>query len=139
MIDRINAYLNFNGQGADALALYQRALGGELVEHMVWADMPGQEVAPEMAQRIMHATLQVDGFQINVSDVPPHWPLTEGNRFSVMVQFTQVDELEAAFATLAEGGKVDMPLENTFWGARFGKVTDRFGVSWLFNCQLQQG
>ena len=38
------------------------------------------------------------------------------------------------FAALAEGGKVTMELQDMFWGAYFGSLTDKFGVQWMVNC-----
>ena len=38
------------------------------------------------------------------------------------------------FQTLAEGGKVEVPLQDMFWGACFGSLKDRYGVQWMFNC-----
>ena len=39
---------------------------------------------------------------------------------------------------LADGGKVDYPIHDTFWGARFGLVTHRYGTYWQLNCEKKQ-
>jgi PhnB protein len=46
-------------------------------------------------------------------------------------------ETERLFHGLAAGGTVDMPLQDMFWGAYFGSLTDPFGVHWMFNCSAK--
>lgn len=135
MITEIAPYLNFAGQASDAIELYKKALGAELVEHMTWGDMPGEGVPPEMAKGIMHACLKVGTQQLFLSDLPPQMELQRGTGASVLLQFDDPAKLDAVFAVLAEGGEITMPLEDTFWNARFGGLKDRFGVSWMLNCQ----
>ena len=131
-------YLNFDGNAAEAIELYTAALGASVAELMHWKDMPGEEVPPEMAGRIMHCRLDVGGGHVFLSDLPPHMALKRGSDTSVLLEFDDPDALDRAFAALSEGGSVPMPLENTFWQARFGKVIDRFGIGWMMNCQLPQ-
>jgi PhnB protein len=52
------------------------------------------------------------------------------------VDVENADRLNKVFEKMSEGGKVSMPLQDTFWGARFGMLQDKFGVNWMFNCQL---
>lgn len=133
----IAAYLNFDGDAADALDLYHRVLGGEIEERMHWMDMPG-DVPPEMADRLMHSTLKVGSQRLHLSDPPPNVAITRGNAVTVLLQFEDPAELDRVFAALSEGGEVTMPVEDTFWGARFGECTDRFGTRWAMNAQLPQ-
>lgn len=136
MIQNTCPYLNFAGDAADAIEFYVSALGAEVASLMRWSDMPGQDVPPALAKRVMHAELKIGGGQIMLSDAPPDWDLDVGNNSSVMVACTDPAELDRMFDALAEGGKVLMAVENTFWGARYGHVRDRFGVLWMFNCPL---
>jgi PhnB protein len=57
----------------------------------------------------------------------------------VSVNCTDVAEMEKQFSALAVGGQVRMPLADQFWGARFGMLTDAFGINWMFNCELKKG
>jgi PhnB protein len=135
MITETAAYLNFTGDCAEAIALYQRVLGAELTEHMTWGDMPG-DVPEDMAARVMHAQLTVGKHVFYVSDLPPGRELPAGpNRCSVLMQFDDPDHLDRVFAGLAEDGEATSPPEDTFWNARFGICVDRFGVTWMMNCQ----
>ena len=67
---------------------------------------------------------------------PQGMPITVGNNVWVNQDCKSVDEIERLFAALARGGKDVMPLADQFWGARFGMLTDKFGITWMFNCPL---
>lgn len=136
MIQNTCPYLNFAGDAADAIEFYVSALGAEVVSVMRWSDMPGKEMPPALARLVMHAELKIGGGQIMLSDAPPDWKLEAGNNASVMLACTDPDELDRMFDALAKGGRVLMPVENTFWGARYGHLADRYGVRWMFNCPL---
>ena len=49
-----------------------------------------------------------------------------------------IEEAERLFAALSQGGQVTMPLEPTFWAARFGMCTDAYGVPWMVNCEMRR-
>ena len=67
------------------------------------------------------------------SDTMPGMPFQQGNNFSVNINCESLEEIERFFTALSENGKVTMPLHDAFWGARFGMLTDQFGVNWMFN------
>lgn len=136
MATTVNPYLNFNGQASEALAFYQELLNGEVEGLMRWSDMPGQEVPPELANNVMHSCLKVGEGKIMLSDMPPHMSATRGSNNHVMLNLDAPAEVDRIFAGLAEGGEVKMAVDNTFWGARFGEVVDRFGVSWMLHADL---
>ena len=92
--------------------------------------MPGME---EVKDKIMHATFVAGALQFMVSDCPPKVNVTPGSNISLSLNFPDLDSIEATFAALAEGGKVTMPLADTFWNARFGMLQDKFGINWMFN------
>ncbi|MNN97146.1 hypothetical protein D3C81_2162530 [compost metagenome] len=72
------------------------------------------------------------------SDTTPDRPTQGMSGCSISLNVDSIAEAERVFNALAEGGKVDMPLEATFWAARFGMLVDRFGVSWMINCEKDQ-
>ena len=47
------------------------------------------------------------------------------------------DEAERYFNALSQGATITMPLSQTFWAIRFGMLVDRFGVSWMVNCEAK--
>jgi PhnB protein len=118
----INAYLTFDGNCREAMQFYAQCLGGELNL------MPFRD-----ADRIMHARIQNGEGVLMASDTMPGMPLRQGNNFSVVLNCESPDEIERLFNAIGENGKVTMPLHDAFWGARFGMLTDRFGIQWMFN------
>ena len=137
-IKKLNPYLNFNGTAAKAIKLYETALGAKVENVMPWADMPGQPPNPEAKDRIMHAVLRIGEGVVMVSDGPPGTPVTIGNNAHVTLNFDDAADMARRFDALAAGGKVTMPLQDTFWGAKFGMLTDAHGVSWMFNCETRK-
>ena len=73
------------------------------------------------------------------SDVPSTFrpPIDTGNNFAISYSSSSREETDDLFARISEGGKVTMPLMDTFWGAYFGSCTDKFGINWQFNCEQQ--
>jgi PhnB protein len=124
-------YLTFDGNTRQAMEFYKKCLGGELYV------MPFSEGPPDMPKeakdRIMHAKLTNGTNVLMASDTMPGHPYQQGNNFSICVNPESKQEAEKLFAALSEKGKVTMPLQDTFWGAHFGMLTDQFGVSWMFN------
>ena len=127
----IVTYLNFNGNCRDAMKFYERCLGGEL--HMMpFSEVPGNH-PPEAKDRIMHARLTNGSAVLMASDTMPGMPFQQGTNFAIAVMCQSQEELERFFNAVSEKGKVTMPLQDTFWGARFGMLTDQFGINWMFN------
>jgi PhnB protein len=127
-------YLNFQGTTRDAMTFYQKGLDAELTMQTF-----GEVGAPCPAgteNLIMHARLAKGPAVIMASDTLPGMPFTQGNNYWVNCDCDSVEEIEKVFAALAEGGKILMPLADQFWGARFGMLTDKFGLNWMFNCEL---
>lgn len=135
----LQPYLIFDGQCEDAFHFYRQHLGGELTAMMRFDEMPGGEPVPEgAARRIMHARLEVDGFVLMASDNHPDHPYEGIKGCSISLGVAEVAEAERLFAALSEGGSVQMPLQETFWAARFAMLVDRFGVPWMINCERRQ-
>ena len=137
-IKQLNPYLNFNGTAAQAIKLYEKALGAKTESQMGWADAPGQPATPETKDRVMHARLRIGDGVVMVSDSQPGMPVTAGNNMHVTLDFDDAADMARRFDALAAGGKITMPLQDTFWGAKFGMLTDAHGVSWMFNCETRK-
>lgn len=137
MIQTINPYLTFDGDAAKAIELYTQALGAKVESIMHWRDMPGGDLSPEVGAMVMYAKLEIGGGVIEMSDTGPDHKVNFGNDTIVAVGCDDPKELDRMFEALAKGGTIEMPLENTFWNARYGRLQDRFGIRWSFNCQLE--
>lgn len=86
---------------------------------------------------VMHVALPLlNGFMLMGSDVPPGMgvTLTPGNNVYINLEPDTRAETDALFTKLAEGGTIDMPLQDMFWGDYFGSLVDMFGIHWMFNC-----
>jgi PhnB protein len=130
---QLNPYLTFDGQCEAAFRFYEQALGGTLVAVMTYADTPmAEQSPPEMRGRIAHARLVVgDNVLMGSDGQPGRHERMQG--FSVTLT---IDEpAERVFETLAAGGTVTMPIQETFWAHRFGMLVDRFGTPWMINCE----
>lgn len=86
-----------------------------------------------MKDKIMHAAFQADQLTLMVSDCPPEMAATSGSNISLSLNFKDIESIDKTFAALCENGTVTMELQDTFWGARFGMLTDQFGINWMFN------
>src|SRR6185295_558405 len=126
-------YLTFNGNARQAMEFYKECLGGELFM-MPFSEAPG-DFPKEAKDRIMHATLRNGAVALMASDAMPGMPFQQGTNFSISVIPESVEEEEKLFTAVAKNGKITMPLQDTFWGAHFGMVTDQFGIQWMFNLE----
>ena len=128
---QLNAYLFFDGTCADAMRFYERTLGGKL-EMMTHADSPmAGQTPPGSAGRIMHARLGLDGGALMASDSMAGQPYGGMQGFSLSLVYPSVADAKRAFDALANGGRVTMPLQKTFWAETFGMLVDRFGTPWM--------
>jgi len=132
----IQPYLTFNGNCREAMEFYKECFGGELMIQ-TFGDAP-METTPESKDRIMHARLQNGDLILMASDGMPGQAPIQGTNVTISVQSASKEEQEKYFNKMAEGGKITMPLADTFWGAYFGMLTDKFGMHWMFNTEHKQ-
>ena len=132
-------YFSFDGNCAEAMRFYERALGGTLEVLMRNADSPmAAQTPPEHADRIMHARLALPGGgMIYAGDCPPQMKHTGIHGVGFALNYDTVAQATAAFNALAEGGTVSMALQPMFWAKIWGMLTDKFGTPWIVNGELQ--
>ncbi|MBV4467030.1 PhnB protein [Pseudomonas sp. F-14 TE3623] len=136
---KINPYLIFNGDCKAAFTFYAKSLPGQIEVMMTFGETPARDHVPtDCHNLIIHTRLLVADQAIMGSDTTPDRPTTKMSGCSVSLNVDSVAEAERVFAALAEGGSIQMPLEATFWAARFGMLVDRFGVAWMVNCEKDQ-
>jgi PhnB protein len=131
----LNPYLLFNGQCEAAFKFYEKVLRGKIVAMMPHEGTPAaSHVPPEWLKKIIHARLVVGDKVLMGSDAPPdRYQETKG--FSISVGVDTAAEAERIFHALSENGKVQMPMEKTFFAERFGMLADQFGVPWMIICE----
>lgn len=133
---KLNPYLNFAGNAEQAFRFYQSVFGGELFLQRM-SEAPGTEhLSEEERGYAMHVSLPIgDGQFLMASDciesMGQH--LKTGNNNYISIQSDSREQADQLFKGLSEGGQVEMPLEDMFWGDYFGSFTDKFGVCWMIN------
>ena len=126
---QIQPYLFFDGRCDEAIEFYRRAVGAEVQMLMRFKDGP-EPMPGGNADKVMHAQIQIGDTTVLLSDGRCLGkPAFEG--FALSLTVANEAEAERYFASLGEGGQVQMPLAKTFFSPRFGMVADRFGVSWM--------
>lgn len=131
-MEAITPYLNFNGNAKEALDFYVHGLNGQIV-HLSTFGEANMAHTDDMKDKILHALFQSGDLKFMVSDCPPGVSVSSGDQVSLALNFTDLESIEKTFAALSNGGNITMPLQDTFWGARFGMCKDKFGVLWMFN------
>lgn len=132
---KVEPYLFFNGCCEEALGFYVKALGAEITFLMRMKESPEpMELPPGSEDKVMHANLRIGDSTLMASDGMCAAPTTFSG-FSLSLAAATPEQAAAWFAALGEGGKVEMPLQKTFWAQSFGMLNDRFGVSWMVICE----
>ena len=133
---KLNPYIYFEGNAEEALKFYAEVLNGEVLDIQRYGDSP-VPCDDDYKQKVMHARLLFDGNLVMVSDGPKGSSMsTEGN-IQMSLDVEEHGKIDEIFNKVAQGGRVTMPLQDTFWGARFGMLKDKFGVNWMFNHQTK--
>jgi PhnB protein len=132
---QMSAYLNFRGECEAAFTLYADCLDGTLGEIFRYAGSPLADQAPaDWQHKVMHGSVAIGEHVLMGADVAPD-KYEKPQGFSLSLQIKSTTQAERIFHRLAEDGTIVMPLEKTFWAARFGVLVDRFGIRWLINCE----
>ncbi len=139
----VTTYLNFARSTEAAFLFYKSVFGTEFSAPIGrFSAVPAQPGQPPMADAdkdlVMHVALPILGGHIIMGTDAPEtmgFSLKQGNNVYINLQPDTRVETERRFNALADGGKVEMPLTEMFWGAYFGNLTDKFGIQWMFNCE----
>lgn len=132
MKTQITPYLNFNGKCREAMTFYHDCLGGELMLQPVAESPMAAQLPSEAGHNILHSTLTQGDISLMASDMIGS-ALMPGNAIGLCLHCHTDEEISQYFNKLAVGGLVKMPLHQTFWGATYGELTDKFGTNWMFN------
>src|SRR5262245_23662941 len=133
-MSQLEPYLFFNGNCAEAMRFYEKALGGKLEMMMKASEAPAGAGCPEgNPDAVMHASVLVEGRHLMASDwmSPDPYPGIRG--VSISLLYPTVAEAKKKFEALSTGGKVVMPLDKTFWVESFGMLTDKYGANWMIS------
>jgi len=134
---KLTPYINFGGNAREALEFYKNALNGEILYIGTYggSPLPHDE---DYKDKVMHATLAFGNNQIMISDVFKGMQVSTGGNIQLSIGMDDAEKLTETFNKMADGGKVTMPLQETFWSPKFGMLNDKFGVTWMFSCEAKQ-
>jgi PhnB protein len=134
----LNPYLNFNGNTEEAFNFYRSVFGGEFLGGISrFKDTSdGAKLSAADGEKVMHVALPIGkGNILMATDALESMgqKLTAGNNFYLSLETESKEEADKLYEKLSAGGKIEMPLEDAFWGAYFGMFADKFGVQWMIN------
>lgn len=128
----LNVYLYFNGNCEEAMNFYIQVSGGSIDAIQRYGDAP-MGASESYKNKVLHATFTIYGATVMCSDTNEKHTVNFGDNFSLALDFKSDGEIATAFEAISAGGVITMPLQDTFWGAKFGMCCDKFGVNWMFN------
>lgn len=135
----VNPYITFLGNCEEAFKHYKSVFGGEFSMLNRFSEMPpqeGMELPKEAQDKIMHITLPIGKETLLMgSDTGGEWAAKTvvGNNITISITADSKEQSDHFFTSLSEGGKVTMPMDQTFWGSYFGMCTDRFDINWMIS------
>jgi PhnB protein len=133
---RLDTYLLFKGNCEEAFKFYEKALGAKLEMMMRFGESPAAEhTSAEWRNKIIHTSVRHGDALLMGSDAPPEHQHQTNDGFSVSVTVGTPAETDRIFNALSQGGRVTMPVGETFWSPRFGMLVDRFGIAWMVGCE----
>ena len=120
------------------MTFYKDCLGGALKLQTIGASPHADKMPEKMRDCILHAVLTKGSMVLLGSDMVPDDGLIKGNSVSLVLNCASEAEAISMYTKLSAGGKATHPLENTFWGALFGDLTDKFGNNWMLHCEQKR-
>lgn len=131
---KCDVYLTFDGNCEEAMNFYKEVLNGEFTVLMRYADGPPEYCVKGTEDKLMHCTITFgNGCELKASDTL-HKPVVKGNAYTISIMADDEAHGEKIFNGLSgNGGKVEMPFQEVFWGGKFGNLVDQFGVQWMIS------
>ncbi len=134
----IKPYISFKGNCEEAINFYKERLGAEVLFLQRYGDSPMAGKGPD--DKIMHCSIKIGDSVIMACDnvFQDQNPTTVGNNIMLAIGTNDIAQADRAFDQMSDGATVVMPMQETFWAERFGMLTDKFGINWMFNCDKPQ-
>jgi PhnB protein len=129
---KLTPYIVLDGRANEAMHFYENVLGAKIVFNQSFGESPEKPefpLPPEAKDRVMHAVIQIGESELFFSDTPPGQPSQPGDQVTLCIQTDDREKSKRIFEALSEGGKVQMPLQETFFSPAYGIVTDKFGTT----------
>ena len=134
---KLDIYLNYAGNCAEAFRFYEQHLGGRIHAMVTHGDGPQGMALPEEQKRaILHARMVIGGTVLMGADIPHSQPMRSAY---LTLRVDSEEDAERLYALLREGGQIFMPMEKTFFANRFAMLRNRFGTSWMLLHEVPAG
>lgn len=135
---KVGIYLNFSGNTEKAFEFYKSVFKTNYAHEIKrFAEMPEQPDAKPLPENVKNMVMHVElplfaGVSLFGSDAPKElgFEVKQGNNVYIFLEPETKEETDRIFKELSEGGKIEMPLQSTFWGGYFGSLVDKFGIQW---------
>lgn len=139
---KVSTYLNFPRNTEEAFNFYRKVFGGEFTGGISrFRDIPPSDNMPPLPEAdrnlVMHVVLPIlGGHNLMGTDAPESmgFKVNSGNNVYINLEPDTRDETKHLFNALSAGGKVEMDLQEMFWGDYYGSCRDKYGIQWMFNC-----
>ncbi|MUK90343.1 VOC family protein [Ornithinibacillus sp. L9] len=135
MTVNITPYLMMGGNAREAIQYYQKSLGAEVMMLINYDDMPDPSTE-HLHGLVAHAKLQIEESTIMISDSPSTTPIQQGNQVTISITTNDVEKSKRFFEALKDEGKVKMPFQQQSFSPGYGSLTDKFGVTFLFDTEI---
>lgn len=128
-------YFYFNGNAEEALKFYADVFKAKAPAIMRYKDQPSPNLPVEHEEMILHSELIIQNSTFYISDAVGDHAVKVGDNIQINLNCDSEEQIQGIYEQLKTGGQVRMPLQDTFWGALFGSLTDQFGITWSLNFQ----
>ena len=112
---------------------YKEIFDGEIGYMMKGSDVP--DCPPDKLDEVMHLELKIKDNYIYMADAPEKY---RQEKLYLLLNYKDLDEQLEHYNRMAKEGEITEEMHDTFWGARFGVIKDKFGISWEFHCPLEK-
>ena len=139
---RTSTYLNFPRTTEEAFNFYKSVFGGNFIDEKInrFGEIPPMDGAPPIADEdknlVMHVALPITGGHLLMGTDAPEsmgFTVTPGNNVYIAIHTDSRAEADRLFGQLSDGGNIEMPMQDMFWGDYYGAITDQFGIKWMLN------
>jgi PhnB protein len=139
---RVSTYLNFARNTEEVFSFYKSVFGTDFIgEISRFGDIPPSVDMPPLPEGdknlVMHIALPIVGGHVLMGTDAPEsmgFKVKSGNNVYINLEPDTREETKRLFNALSAGGKIEMELQDMFWGDYYGSCTDKYGIQWMFNC-----
>ncbi len=138
---RLSPYLMMDGNAKEAIDFYVKTLDAQVLFSQSFGEMPENPEfpLPEEAKKLIgHAMIKVGETDLMFSDNFPGTPFQSGNQVTICISTKDKERSQQIYEGLQQGGKVNMPMQETFFSPAYAIVVDKFGVTFQIYTEGQQ-